>query len=188
MRIPAVLLTTVCLAAAAASATACSSGSKTAAAAPPTAASSAAGRAGSSPTSSGVSPGGSSSPDLNACALLSVTQASSLAGKHYSAAKAQIIAAGQDQCTYKSTSGGGDLVVIVYQPASGVTWQTLTSVLKGSGTVKSVSGVGDKAMADAIELDAQADSRLVAIQGAGGTLTGDYSAAAIAKAVIAALH
>jgi hypothetical protein len=88
-----------------------------------------------------------------------------------------------------TSTGGGDLVVIVYQPGSGVTWQTMTTVLKGTGTVTSVSGVGDKAMAGAVELDAQAGSRLVAIQGAGGTLTGDYSAAAaIAKAVIAALH
>jgi multidrug efflux pump subunit AcrA (membrane-fusion protein) len=77
------------------------------------------------------------------------------------------------------------LVVIVYQPASGVTWQAVTSVLKGTGTVTSV---GDKAMVGAIELDAQAGSRLVAVLGAGGTLTGDHTAAAaIAKAVIAAL-
>ncbi len=182
MRITAVLLTAACLAAVAASATACSSGPKTAAAAPATAG------ANSSPGSSGGSPGGGPGQDLNACALLSVTRASSLGSKHYSAARAQVIAAGQDQCTYTSTAGGSDLVVIIYQPASGVTWQTLTSVLKGTGTVTSVSGVGDKAMAGAIELDAQAGSRLVAVQGAGGTLTGDYSAAAaIAKAVIAAL-
>jgi hypothetical protein len=182
MRFTSVLLTAACLAAVAASATACSSGSKTAAAAPATAA------ANSSPGSSGVAPGGGSGQDLNACALLSVTRASSLGSKHYSAAKAQVIAAGQDQCTYKGTGGGSDLIVIVYQPVSGVTWQTMTSVLKGTGTVTSVSGVGDKAMVGAIELDAQAGSRLVAVLGAGGTLTGDHTAAAaIAKAVIAAL-
>lgn len=180
MRIPAVLLATACLAALAASATACSGGSKT----PATAPSGAAGGTG----SSGASPGGSSGHVLNACALLSVTQASSLAGNHYSTAESQVIAHGQDQCTYKRT-GGADLVVIVYQPDSGVTWQMMTSVLKGAGPVKSVSGVGDKAMVGAIELDAQAGSQIVAIQGAGGTLTGDYSApSAIARAVIAALH
>jgi hypothetical protein len=139
--------------------------------------------------SSGVSPGGGSGQSLNACSLLSITRASSLTGRHYSAAKAQVTATGQDQCTYKGTAGASDLDVIVYQPASGVTWQTLTSVLKGTGTVTNVSGVGDRAMVGAIELDAQAGSRLVAVLGAGGTLTGDHSAAAaIAKAVIAALH
>ena len=170
-------------------AAACSGGSKPAAAdAAPVSASSAAASPGSSAgTSSGNS--GGSAQVLDACTLLPLARASSLAPRHYSAAKPKTIAPGQDQCTYKSPDNGSDLVVIIYQPGSGVTWPMMTSVLKGAGTVKSVSGVGDKAMVGSIELDAQAGSRLVAVQGAGGTLTGSYGgAAAIAKAAIAGLH
>ena len=64
----------------------------------------------------------------------------------------------------------------------------VNSVQKGAGTVTAVSGVGDQAIAGAIELDVKTGDRLIAIQGAGGTLSGDYShAVAIAKAIIAAL-
>jgi hypothetical protein len=143
----------------------------------------AAGSAGASASTSG----GGAGAEINACSLLSVAQASSLAGKQYTAATPSTIAPGQDQCDYASADGT-DLTVIVYQPSSGVTFETVTSVQKGVGTVTNVSGVGDKAIVGSIELDVQTGDRLIAVEGAGGTLTGGYSGAvAIAKAIIAAL-
>ena len=125
--------------------------------------------------------------EINACSLLPAAQASSLSGKQYTAATPSTIATGQDQCDY-ARADGPDLTVIVYQPSSGVTFAMATSVQNGAGTVTNVSGVGDKAIAGSIELDVQAGDRLIAVEGAGGTLTGDYSqAVAIAKAIIAAL-
>ena len=172
--------------------TACSSGSKTTAAAPVTPATSGgASSVAPSATSTSISssaPGGGSASELDACTLLTTAEASTLGGKQFSAAASKTIARGQDQCTYTAGDNSSSLIIIVYQPSSGVSWQMMTSVLSGSGAVTNVSGVGDKAMVGQIELDAQAGTRLVAIQGAGGNLTGDNSKAiAIAKAVIAAL-
>jgi len=79
--------------------------------------------------------------------------------------------------------------VIVYEANSGVSFAMLKSVQSGVGSFTEVSGVGDQAIVGQIELDAQAGNRLVAVQGAGGNLTGDEGrAVAVAKAVIAALH
>lgn len=142
--------------------------------------------AGSAGATASTSAGGAGA-EINACSLLPAAQASSLGGKQYTAATPSTIASGQDQCEYKGADGS-DLTVIVYQPSSGVTFAMLTSVQSGVGTVTNVSGVGDKAIAGYIELDVQTGDRLIAVEGAGGTLTGDYSqAVAIAKAIIAAL-
>jgi hypothetical protein len=143
--------------------------------------------AGSAGTSASTS-GGGGGAEINACSLLSAAQASSLAGKQYTAATPSTLATGYDQCDYANTSF--DLTVIVYQPSSGVTFETLTSIQSGAGgTVTNVSGVGDKAIVGSIELDVQTGDRLIAVEGAGGTLLpGGYSGAvAIAKAIIAAL-
>jgi hypothetical protein len=119
------------------------------------------------------------------CALLPLARAEFLTAKKYSSTTAATIAGGQDACTYANTDGS-DLVIIVYQPGSGVSFSMLVGVLKGSGTVKVLRGLGDKAVVGAIELDVQAGKRLLAVQGAGGTLTGGYSRAiAVAKAVLA---
>jgi hypothetical protein len=131
-------------------------------------------------------------PPAGTCALLALARAESLAGKRYTSATAATIAPGQDQCTYHNPDGS-DLVIIVYQPGSGVTFSMLVSVLKGVGTVKVLRGLGDKAVVGAIELDVQAGKRLLAVQGAGGTVAGGYSgnysrAIAVAKAVLAKLH
>ena len=142
--------------------------------------------AGTAGASASTSSGGAGA-EINACSLLSAAQASSLGGKQYTAATPSTIAPGQDQCEYHGADGS-DLTVIVYQPSSGVTFDMLSSVQKGAGTVTNVSGVGDQAIVGAIELDVQTGDRLIAVEGAGGTLTGDYShAVAIAKAIIAAL-
>ena len=142
--------------------------------------------AGTAGASASTSSGGAGA-EINACSLLSAAQASSLGGNQYTAATPSTIATGQDQCDY-ANAGGSDLMVIVYQPSSGVTFDMLTSVQKGVGTVTNVSGVGDKAIVGSIELDVQTGDRLIAVEGAGGTLTGGYSGAvAIAKAIIAAL-
>ncbi|HEY0932801.1 MAG TPA: hypothetical protein VGD91_03575 [Trebonia sp.] len=177
MRIPTVLAA-ASIVLIAASLTACHSGSTaagTSSAAPPSAKSVAA-------------PGGGAASEIDACSLLTKAQASAQAGRQYASAVAKTIAPGQDQCTYHPADNSSDLDVIVYQPSSGVSWQMMTSVLSGVGPVKAVGGVGDKAMIGQIELDAQAGRRLVAVQGAGGLLTGSYSGAvAVAKSVISAL-
>jgi hypothetical protein len=126
------------------------------------------------------------------CALLSLARAESLAGKRYTSTAAATIAPGQDQCTYNNPDGS-DLVIIVYQPGSGVTFSMLVTVLKGVGTVKVLRGLGDNAVVGAIELDVQAGKRLLAVQGAGGTVAGGYSgnysrAIAVAKAPLAKLR
>ena len=157
------------------------------------------GSAASTQSTVGASPstgGGSSSPsgsgtvsDTDTCSLLSAAQASSLTGQTYSAATPETIATGQDQCTYAAANNGSDLTVIVYQPSSGVTFDTLKSVQTSVGQVTTLSGVGDQAIIGLIELDAQVGTRLIAIEGAGGNLTGDSTKAiAVANAIIAALH
>ena len=136
---------------------------------------------------SGSSQGGSSA-DIDACKLLSAAQASSIGGETYTSAATSTIAPGQDQCAYATSDDSNALTIIVYQPNSGVTFQTMSSVQAGVGTVTNVSGVGDKAIAGAIELDVQAGSHLIAVEGADGMITGDDSKSiALAKAVITAL-
>jgi hypothetical protein len=184
-------LTTACVVLSAVALAGCQSGSKPAAAGPAAPAgptSSAARSASAAAAASGPSAGSASSADLNACSLLTVAQATALVGKQYTGDARQTIATGQDQCTYSAADNGSSLVVIVYQPDSGVTFGTLKSVQAGVGQVTGVGGVGQQAIVGSIELDAQAGERLLAVQGAGGTLTGDTSkAVAVAKAIIAAL-
>jgi hypothetical protein len=169
-------------------ASACSSASKGAAGAGAngTASAGAAAQGGSAATSAPAA--AAAGADIDACKLLSLSQAQSLDGRSYSGTQSQTIAPGQDQCTYSSSDDGSDLVIIIYQPNSGVTWDMMTTVLSSVGTTNSVSGVGDKAEIGAIEIDAQAGSRLVSVEGAGGTVSGTPDKAeAVAKAVIAAL-
>jgi hypothetical protein len=129
------------------------------------------------------------SADIDACSLLSTARASSLVGKHYTAAAPKTIAAGQDQCTYNAANFGSDLTVIVYQPDGGVTMSMLKTVQAGAGKVTNLSGIGDAAIIGPLELDAQVGTKLIAIEGAGGTLIGDNTKAiAVAHAVISALH
>jgi hypothetical protein len=145
-------------------------------------------------TSASTSPTASSAPaaaaggEINACSLLDGAQASSLTGRAYGAGTASTIASGQDQCDYPySGSGFGvDLIVIVYQPSSGVSWETLNSVLSGVGTVQQVSGVGDKAIFAGVELDVATGKWLVAIQGA-DDLGKDAGPIAIGKELVGAL-
>jgi len=191
MRLPATLAA-ASVALAAIALTGCSSGSKSAATSAPAATSSAA--AGSSaaapaPAASSAPPVSGSSTDLDVCSLLTVAKATALVGKQYTGDVAKTIAPGQDQCTYNAADYGSALVVIVYQSNSGVTFASLKSVEAGVGQVTNVSGVGQTAIAGPIELDAQVGDRLLAVEGAGGTLTGTTSkAAAVADAIISALH
>lgn len=97
-----------------------------------------------------------------------------------------MIAPGQDQCTYPYSGPSVDLVVIIYQPSSGVSLDMMRSVLSGVGTVADVPGVGDKAIFAGIELDVATGNRLIAVQGA-GDLGVDTGAIAIAKQLISAL-
>lgn len=140
------------------------------------------------PSTTTAAGGGSAAKDVDACTLLTSAKASTLTGAHFTSTKSSTIAVGQDQCDYQGSPVLG-LTVIVYQPTSGVTWTMLDSVLTSVGKTKTVTGVGDRSVVGSIELDAQAGTHLIAVQGAGGLLTGKYSGAvAVAKAVIAGLH
>jgi hypothetical protein len=135
-------------------------------------------------------PGGTGA-DVNACSFITIAQAATDTGHHFSAADPSTPAPGQDFCTYKNSEDGSDLVITVYQPNSGVTYPMMVGVLQGAGKVQDVSSqVGMAATVGAIELDAKAPgNRLIAVEGAGGTLTGNWAGAvAITKAVIAGLH
>ena len=191
MRMPATLaVASVALAAIAL--TGCSSGSKSAATSAPAATSSAAAGSSAAAPASAASSAPSvsgSSTDLDVCSLLTVAKATALVGKRYTGDVVKTIAPGQDQCTYNAADYGSALVVIVYQSNSGVTFASLKSVEAGVGQVTNVSGVGQTAIAGPIELDAQVGDQLLAVEGAGGTLTGTTSkAAAVANAIISALH
>jgi hypothetical protein len=133
-----------------------------------------------------AAPAAAAGGELNACSLLTGAQASSLTGRKYGAGTASTIAAGQDQCDYPYSGPSVDLVVIVYQPSSGVSWETMNAVLSGVGTVQQVSGVGDKAIFSGVELDVATGKWLVAIQGA-DNLNQDTGAIAIGKELVGAL-
>ena len=179
---------------------ACSNGTKTSAvhstttAVTTTASSITTSPAGTTTTSSATSAGtttaaaGGVTKDFDACTLLPAARASTLTKSQFTGARSSMIAAGQDQCDYPRAGSTG-LTVIVYQPSSGVTWAMLNNVLETTGNTKSVAGLGDKAEVGAIELDVQTGTHFVAVQGAGGLLSGDYSGAvAVAKALVASLH
>jgi hypothetical protein len=139
--------------------------------------------------SASSAPAAAAGGKLDACSLLTGAQASSLTGRQFGAGATSTIAAGQDQCDYpyQGTDFGVDLIVIVYEPTSGVSWDTMSSVLSGVGTVMQVSGVGDKAMFAGVELDLATGKWLVAIQGADPGVGQDTGAIAIGKELVGAL-
>lgn len=140
-----------------------------------------------SPSASASAPAAAAAgAEINACSLLTGAQASSLTGRDYGAGTAATIAPGQDQCTYPYSGPSVALVVIVYQPTSGVSWSIMQSVLSGVGPVQQVSGVGDKAMFAGVELDVATGKWLIAIQGA-DKLNQDAGAIAIGKELVGAL-
>lgn len=159
---------------------------------PSTGASTAASTASSSASPSASASAAASAPaaaaggEINACSLLTGAQASSLTGRSYGTGTASTIAPGQDQCDYPYSGAGIDLTVIVYQPSSGVSWNVMTSVLSGVGTVQQVAGVGDKAMFAGIELDVATGKWLVSVQGA-DALNADTGSIAVAKEIVGAL-
>jgi hypothetical protein len=161
------------------------------AATPPTQPSAAASQstsASASPAQASASPAAANpaAGDIDACSLMTGAQASSLTGRSYGAGVSKTIALGQDQCTYPYSGPSVDLVVIIYQPNSGVSLDIMRSVLSGVGTVADVPGVGDKAIFAGIELDVATGQRLIAVQGA-DALNSDTGAIAIAKHLVSAL-
>ncbi len=179
--------------------TACSSGSKTADAPATTAGSATVSPVGSqaSGTSAGPSSsaafsrsaGSGSAAGFNACSLLTAARASTIVGRKYTGATPQTPATGVDECTYAAANDDSDLTLFVYQPASGISFDSLKSVQTGVGQVTTLSGVGDKAIIGPLELDAQVGDQLIAVEGAGGTLAGHQTKAiAVAKIAITALH
>lgn len=130
----------------------------------------------------------SARPARGACAYLTVAQADRATARKWRSTAAATIATGQGQCTY-TDADFDTLVITVYQPNSGVTFSMLLAVEKSTGAVKMIKGLGDKAVVGSIELDVQVGSRLLAVEGAGGTLTGDYvPAVSIAKDILPKLR
>jgi hypothetical protein len=135
-------------------------------------------------TSSATSSNGSadtSSKEIDACSLLSASDASSLVGETLSTGVLSTIATGQDQCKYDSSGADIGLNVIIYH---GDAAPSYALVISGTGANQPVSGVGEKADDDgSIELDVElANQDVIAVQyeQAAGRL-------AVAKALVAAL-
>jgi hypothetical protein len=184
MRIPA-LAAAASLALVAVSATACSGGttSTAATAAGPAAAAPSAGAGGAGAA------GGGAPATVDVCKLLTAAQASAIVGVHYSSAHSS-----PNMCTYTPTNAPIGMFVIIFQGFQGVgpaAWKSELSTLQEDGGAKpeTISGVGDRAAAAGLELGAQAGARIIDVHG--GDPSGDSKftkSAAVAKAVIAALH
>lgn len=130
--------------------------------------------------SAAPSSAGGAAAAFDACTLVSAADAATLTGYPLTGATPSTIADGQDQCVYGDSSGAG-VTVIVYQPGSGVTFAMLKDISGGSD----IQGIGDKASVGGIELDVQAGTHLIAVQGGLDIAT---SGPPLAKALIAALH
>jgi hypothetical protein len=147
------------------------------------AASSAAGSPATQSSASAATSGGSvdTSNEIDACSLLSASDASALVGETLSTGVSSTIAPGQDQCAYASNGADIGLTVIVYHGDAAPSYALIVSA---TGATTPVSGVGEKAADNgSIELDvAISDQRVVAVQyeKAAGRL-------AVAKVVVAAL-
>jgi hypothetical protein len=140
----------------------------------------------SAPSSGGTSAGGGgSSGSTNVCSLVSASAASSAMGVTFTGSKSASLGAGMDNCTYATSASSFALIVEVYQGSS-TSWTTLEGVLSSLGSVKSVSGVGDKAALGSSQLDVQAGSRFIAISG-DSVGTNPSGAEALAKKFVSAL-
>jgi hypothetical protein len=184
MRVPA-LAAAASLVLVTVSATACSAGPTSTAA---TGASPAA-AAGSSSDAGGGAPGGAAAAPVDVCKLLTAARASAIVGVHYASAHSS-----PNMCSYTPTNAPIGMFVIVFQGFQGAgapAWKSELSTLQedGGATPQTISGVGDRAAAAGLELGAQAGVRIIDVHG--GDPSGDTKftkSAAIAKAVIAALH
>lgn len=130
--------------------------------------------------------GGGSSTDINVCNLVGASAASSAMGLTFTGAKSGALTSGVDACTYSTSASSVALIATVYQPSSGMNWPTMEGVLEGTGAVKSVSGVGDKASLGNLQLNVQAGSRIIAIEGE-SVSTNPSGAEALAKKLVSAL-
>jgi hypothetical protein len=122
---------------------------------------------------------------INTCSLLSGAQAATLSGRAFGAGTESTLSPGADQCEYPYADGVA-MDVIIYEPNSGVNWAALQAQLSGEGTVMPVTGVGDKAMFAAIDLDVATGKYLIDISAAGGD-GDDTGAIAIAKQLVGEL-
>jgi hypothetical protein len=130
--------------------------------------------------------GGGSSGSTNVCTMVSASTASSAMGVTFTGSKSSSLGAGEDGCTYASSGSPAALIVTVYQSSSGMTWTTMQGVLSSLGAVKSVSGVGDKATLGGSQLNVQAGTRIIAIEGA-SVGTNPSGAESLAKKLVTAL-
>jgi hypothetical protein len=88
-----------------------------------------------------------SASGFDACKLLTAMKATSLRRKRYSGETSQTIVPGPDHAR-RMTQGDNDLIIIIYQPTSGVSFQMMASVLAGTATTSApvghIRGLGDK--------------------------------------------
>jgi hypothetical protein len=122
----------------------------------------------STPSASGggsAAGGSGTSGSTNVCSLVGASAASSAMGLTFTGTKSASLGTGMDNCSYATSASSFALIVEVYQANSGTNWTTLEGVLSSLGPVKTVSGVGDKAVIGNSQLDVQAGSRFIAISG-----------------------
>jgi hypothetical protein len=124
---------------------------------------------------------GTAGKEIDACSLLSASDASSLVGETLSTGVSSTIATGQDQCKYESSGADIGLTVIIYQGPAGLSFSSVTSA---TGATQSVSGVGQKAADNGtIELDVEtANQDVIAVQ-----YEQPAGRLAVAKALVTAL-
>jgi hypothetical protein len=144
------------------------------------------GSSGGGSTPGGSSGGSGASGSTNVCNLISASAAGSALGATYTGAKAGTLSTGEDACTYAASGSPDALIVTVYEPSSGTNWTTFNGVLESVGPVKAISGVGDKASLGGTQLDVEAGSRFIAIEGDAVT-SNPSGAEALAKKLISAL-
>lgn len=137
-------------------------------------------------TSGGSSGGSGSSGSTNVCSLISASAAGSAMGATYTGAKSGTLSTGEDACTYAASGSPDALIVTVYEPSSNTNWTTFNGVLESLGPVKAVSGVGDKASLGGTQLDVEAGTRFIAIEGDAVT-SNPSGAESLAKTLISAL-
>jgi hypothetical protein len=120
---------------------------------------------------------------IDACSLLTGAQVSALSGKKVGPGVESVLSPGADQCEYPYSGPSIGTDLIVYEPSTGITLSELQVQLSSEGTVRQISGVGDKAEFAGIDLDVVAGRYVFDVSGAGG-LNDPTPAIAIAKVVV----
>ena len=157
----------------------------------------------SSATTPSSSSSGSSTSSLHACTALTQSDAATITQDQSIQSMGSTGAASEDICEYvdaSSGSGAGSTVVILIEPAPGVSQSALQAAIaqaaasSGSGTYQSVSGIGDLAFSETDANDAglgfAEGNTLVVIWAESPTISGSALLPAVetqAKAIVGQL-